>query len=438
VAQRHGDYYLNTTSGDVSVKSAGAWAVATNIVGPQGPQGSKGDRGDQGPAGPAGATGETGVQGPQGMVGAAGPQGPQGPIGSIGATGPQGPQGHSPVSSSATKFALPAVGEAKKIVLASNRLAFSAGQQLRICRSDSSSSFFFDGLVTGYDTVTGMCALTASYSMGAGRLDSSWKIMATGVSGNSSWKESAAGVSTTENVGIGGIAGIDPLMVNGRVTLQGAKGSLKFPDNSVQTTGFDPAQNASSGEVQALRDSLSAMKTRFAAIESLLQHFSRSGNEVYITGANLNIRSGGGNTNASVNGLGNIVVGYNEARASGSNKTGSHNIIVGRENNYSSYGGLAVGYYNAITGNYSSVSGGRANTASGSSSSVSGGAYNNTSGVGASVSGGFNDSAKGDYSSASGGAYNTASGVYSSVSGGQSHEASGQYDWAAGTLFEDQ
>jgi hypothetical protein len=58
-----GDYYLNTSTGDVYYKSSGVYAVITNISGPQGPQGLQGDQG------PAGADGDVGPQGPQGDPG---------------------------------------------------------------------------------------------------------------------------------------------------------------------------------------------------------------------------------------------------------------------------------------------------------------------------------------------------------------------------------
>jgi len=80
-----GDWYLNTTNGDVYEKTgASAWTLRGNIRGPQGIQGIQGI---QGPTGNTGATGADGPQGPQGPTGATGSQGP------IGNTGPQGPQG---------------------------------------------------------------------------------------------------------------------------------------------------------------------------------------------------------------------------------------------------------------------------------------------------------------------------------------------------------
>ena len=141
---------------------------------------------------------------------------------------------------------------------------------------------------------------------------------------------------------------------------------------------------------------------------------------VLISGANLQVVSGEGSTDAPVNGTGNIIIGYDEEAFSGSDKSGSHNLVVGQGHTYSSYGGIVVGYNNSITGNYSSVSGGQYNTASGTTSSVSGGAYNTASEGASSVSGGVDNTAEGANSSVSGGSLNTASGDYSS--------ASGQYD----------
>ena len=175
---------------------------------------------------------------------------------------------------------------------------------------------------------------------------------------------------------------------------------------------------------------------RVKELETLLEHFSRVGTDVYLTGANLHILSGSGATGGAVNGLGNLIVGYNELRGSGNDRSGSHNIVVGDRHNFSSYGGLVAGYQNAVSGVFSSVSGGFGNTASGISASVSGGFNNTASGQDASVSGGRDNGASGNESSVSGGSQNLASGVRSSVSGGFSRTASGTYSWRAGGLFQ--
>jgi hypothetical protein len=193
---------------------------------------------------------------------------------------------------------------------------------------------------------------------------------------------------------------------------------------------------------------VNALEARIAALEAKLSGLTRSGNDFVITNANLYIQSGSGATDGALNGKGNLIVGYNELRGTGDLRTGSHNLIVGKQHNYSSYGGIVVGYNNTISGTYSSVSGGSGNTASGDKSSVSGGVLNTASSYVSSVSGGDSNTASGwissisggQYntaggylgSSVSGGQYNTASGLYSSVSGGRYNTASGDYSFVAG------
>jgi hypothetical protein len=92
-----GDWYLNTTTGDVHEKTAAStWTLRGNIRGPQGVQGTTGAQGPQGIQGTTGAQGpkgDTGAQGPQGVKGDTGATGSQGPAGTPGAQGPQGIQG---------------------------------------------------------------------------------------------------------------------------------------------------------------------------------------------------------------------------------------------------------------------------------------------------------------------------------------------------------
>lgn len=80
-------------------------------------------------------------------------------------------------------------------------------------------------------------------------------------------------------------------------------------------------------------------------------------------------------------------MGYNEKRESDNDRTGSHNIVIGKENNYSSFGGLAVGWMNEISGIYASVSTGYQNVAEGDYSSVSTGYQNVAQGEHSSVVG---------------------------------------------------
>ncbi len=252
---------------------------------------------------------------------------------------------------------------------------------------------------------------------------------------------------------------------------------------------------------------------RIQQLEALLAGVSRQGNTILYEGVNLQVVNGLGATNGnpdnpdetelentSVNGLGNLIVGYNEdsLEPDHSDKTGSHNVVIGHGHIYTSFGGIVTGLNNTIKGQYSSigggtqniaegisshisggsknsavglyssvlggdrnraggdrttVSGGWSNAAGGSNSSVSGGEFNRAVGWASSVSGGyFNDAhgssssisggetnrTYGDFSSISGGSHNAARGDFSSVSGGNSRSVIGENDWQAGSLFEDE
>jgi hypothetical protein len=261
--------------------------------------------------------------------------------------------------------------------------------------------------------------------------------------------------------------------------------------------GNHAAAFATAGHTHAdLESRIAQLETTVAQLTALLQSVNRNGNDIFFDGVNVHVRNGSGNTETT-NGTGNLIVGYNELRGSGDTRTGSHNLVVGKEHNFSSYGGLVAGIYSSVSGPYASVSGGSYNTASGLyssvsggysntasgweasvsggrnntaseehssvsggfsntasslDSSVSGGSFNMASGGQCNVSGGYSNTASGQYSSVSGGthntassqdssvsggSYNTASGPYSSVSGGDHRSVSGNYDWAAGALFQD-
>ena len=155
-------------------------------------------------------------------------------------------------------------------------------------------------------------------------------------------------------------------------------------------------------------------------------------------GVNVMVVNGTGTTQGATNGLGNLIVGYDEFGGNPrDNKSGSHNFVVGTEHSYGSLGGFVAGRNNTVSREYASVSGGEDNIASGRSSSVSGGRSNTASGDDSSVSGGDDNTASGPRSSVSGGTRNAASGSASSVSGGHTRVAPDESDWRAGTLLED-
>jgi hypothetical protein len=194
-----------------------------------------------------------------------------------------------------------------------------------------------------------------------------------------------------------------------------------------QQGGLPARVAALEARVAALETQPGGLPARVAALEDKLQFVTVSEDEMVITGANLRIVNGLGDT-STTNGLGNVIVGYNEPRnnsASPDVRTGSHNVIVGTMHNFSRFGGIVVGLFNEISGDYASVSGGISNTASAYVSSVSGGVGNTASGPYASVSGGGDNTASGDSASVSGGAGNIARGETSWVTGGTANTASG-------------
>jgi hypothetical protein len=175
---------------------------------------------------------------------------------------------------------------------------------------------------------------------------------------------------------------------------------------------------------------LALLEGRIADLEDLLRNFSRVDNTIYLTGANLQVVNGTGET-YTTNGLGNVIIGYNAYRG-GNYRSGSHMLVVGNYNSYSGSGGIVAGAMNTTIGDGSSVVGGQSNTAIGYYTSVSGGLTNTASGNFASVSGGAANKANGVLSSVSGGQSNTASGHYASVSGGESNAASGSSSSVSG------
>jgi hypothetical protein len=142
---------------------------------------------------------------------------------------------------------------------------------------------------------------------------------------------------------------------------------------------------------------------------------------VQFSGVNVQIVNAAGKTE-STNGEGNLVIGYDEEPGE---QTGSHNLILGEEQTFTSFGGIDGGNGNRITAPFASVVGGGENIADAGESSVSGGFGNTASGEGSSVSGGSHNTASGEASSVSGGDNNTASDFWSSVSGGELNRATG-------------
>lgn len=180
-------------------------------------------------------------------------------------------------------------------------------------------------------------------------------------------------------------------------------------------------QSALTAETAARQSGDNALQSQVGAHNTVLSAFSRVGDDLILTGVNLHLRNGLGAT-ASANGLGNLIVGYNE-HTFGYPRTGSHNVVVGSENGSESYGGLVAGFKNRSTAQFASVTGGLQNVASGEYASVTGGATSTASGSAASINGGSNNITDGVRSVISGGFGNTTGGQYATITGGAAHIA---------------
>ncbi len=188
---------------------------------------------------------------------------------------------------------------------------------------------------------------------------------------------------------------------------------------------FQAGETASADEVnanfQALQAALDDALQRIETLES--DHVAGLGDHVEViadphypndhtvrfSAVNVQIVNGTGSTDGATNGLGNLILGYNEDRSgpetctrgrnhnSGSAdpaarceswngewaesfKSGSHNLVAGMGNAYSGYGGVVLGENNAATGELTSVLGGQNNVAAGESSVIIGGRNNEIAG----------------------------------------------------------
>lgn len=264
-------------------------------------------------------------------------------------------------------------------------------------------------------------------------------------------------------------------------------------DNDGRIADLESTVETLLATIAALQDRIADMEeSDVMALEDYVSVDDDSrGPLVQFSGVNLQVVNGLGETK-TINGLGNLIVGYDETNTTeayyccsdgnydnqadcesadetwgSSFKTGSHYLVLGAQNSYSQYGGLVAGVNNFARGMYGTVTGGLGNDSSAVCSSISGGQNNIASGVGSNISGGSANTAsatlshisggtgniaEGDASSICGGGYNRASNSFSSVSGGRSNIASGTYsnvsggfedeatstyDWRAGDLFED-
>jgi prophage DNA circulation protein len=196
-------------------------------------------------------------------------------------------------------------------------------------------------------------------------------------------------------------AKVDQLMIDNtslRNALATAQGNISTMQGTVNTM---------QGTVDTMKVSVETLDKKTADIIPDLGKYIKvdtnvlngvTGPHILITGANVHVRSGSGFTDDNINvggtlkGLGNLIIGYNESPAALS-RAGSHNLVGGSLNSFSSFGGMVFGIRNTLSGQYATIASGDTNTASGVAASVLGGNQNRATGSNSTVYGGLSQGA---------------------------------------------
>lgn len=201
---------------------------------------------------------------------------------------------------------------------------------------------------------------------------------------------------------------------------------------------FQEQMKLLAARVAALEATTAAYKTQLQTFTTLLSCMKQENHELIVEGCNVHIRNGSGTTDGPPNGLGNLIIGYNEERSGQTTRTGSHNIVIGMEHSYGSVAGLVAGYNNTLAGPHSTISGGLGNVVRSEAASICGGMNNTVTGEAASISGGFKNTASGTRASVSGGFGNEVGGSAASISGGLNRTTTREFSWRAGELQQEQ
>jgi len=207
------------------------------------------------------------------------------------------------------------------------------------------------------------------------------------------------------------------------------------------TVFFSLSQAAPDAHRQPLATGLTPEQREILAHLSLVELDDGQGGTartLRVSGVNLQVVNGSGQTDGTLNGVGNLILGYSEPEPNGFDRRGSHNLVIGPRHTFSSVAGIVAGYDSVVSAPYATVLGGSNNTASAYFATVCGGTDNAASDAYTTVLGGIFNEAAYYGSTVAGGENNRASGRTSTVGGGSWRTASGDYDWVAGALFQDE
>src|SRR5581483_10888247 len=150
-----------------------------------------------------------------------------------------------------------------------------------------------------------------------------------------------------------------------------------------QSQQLQSQNQALQSKITTLQSQNQAAQAQITQLNNKTQYMNVStvdnGPGVVFEGANVYIRNGQGSTETN-NGLGNLIVGYNENQHS-KTRTGSHNLVIGTDNDYTSYGGMSAGKQNASSAPYALALGGTMNSAQAAYSATLSGMQNQAGGI---------------------------------------------------------
>jgi collagen type VII alpha len=267
-----------------------------------------------------GATGPTGATGPEGATGVAGSTGPTGPTGATGLTGPTGPTGATGLMGdryATTSTTSLLIGTGAKTLTVESSLAYTVGQDIIIANT---ASRYMTGVVSSYNTNTGVLIASISGTLGSGTY-TSWTVNLNGAAGT----PGATGAT-------GPIGGSNTQVVFNDAGVANGSSALTFDKttgNLSVNTGF---VNAAAVKTTGLIDVGTSLVAAGNITGANLLGPLANGN------SNVRIPSANGNVNISAVGNANILV----ITGTGANITGTlnatGNLTVGNAN----LGNLAV------------------------------------------------------------------------------------------------
>jgi hypothetical protein len=197
---------------------------------------------------------------------------------------------------------------------------------------------------------------------------------------------------------IGGVSnsvGFGPRGASSNVAIVGGSNNEGSEINVLVLGGAGQSGNSENSVTQPATQNIDDLEALFAGV-------TRNGDDLVFSGLNLQLVNGSGETITS-NGLGNLVLGYNETIPSGITRSGSHNVVVGPEHGYSGNAGIVQGKSNVIGLDFSAVLSSEFSQATKSLSVIVGASNSSASGRNSSVFGGHGNVANKDETTIVGG-----------------------------------